>query len=147
MLTAFPEQYYDYVIMVHDNSSWTSHDAFKKAIWISVDSQLRFWYVKRFIPIHVLRAYRYMWIIDDDAHPIFSARHYECVADHYNIFLSSPVYAGSVEGFHAITRLVPEATRRIGRWTDFVEIGPLVVGQTNAWRCLWNLLSASVGLG
>ena len=58
-------------------------------------------------------------------------------------FLSSSVYAGSVQGFRGITRLVPEATRRIDRWTDFVEIGPLVVGQTNPWRCLRNLLSAT----
>ncbi|CAF1104998.1 unnamed protein product [Didymodactylos carnosus] len=133
--------------MVHDNSSWTSHDAFRKAIWIAVDIQQRFWYIKRFIPIHVIKAYRYMWIVDDDAHPIFNPRHYECVTDYYNISLSSPIYAGDIQGVHQITRLVPATASRIGRWTDFVEIGPVVVGQTDAWQCLWNVLSPAVGLG
>ena len=147
LLTLFPEKYYDYVIMVHDNSTWTNHEAFKKAIWIFADIQQKFWFIKRFIPMHILKAYRYVWIIDDDAHPLFNPRHYECVTDAYNISLSSPVYAGPIQGIHRITHLMPEMAHLVGRWTDFVEIGPLVMGQSSAWQCLWNLFSPAVGLG
>ena len=147
LLSLFPEKYYDYVIMVRDNSTWTSHQAFKKAIWISADIQHKFWFIKRFLPVHVLKAYRYVWIIDDDAHPMFNPRHYECVTDAYNISLSSPVYAGPNQGIHRITRLKPDMADLVGRWTDFVEIGPLVVVQSSAWQCLWDLLSPAVGLG
>jgi len=147
LLSLFPEKYYDYIIMVRDHSTWTSHPAFKKAIWISADIQHKFWFIKRFIPVHVLKAYRYVWIIDDDAHPMFNPRHYECVADTYNISLSSPIYAGPIQGIHRITRLKPDMADQVGRWTDFVEIGPLVVVQSSAWQCLWELVSPAVGLG
>jgi hypothetical protein len=147
LLNLFPEEHYDYVVMVHDNSSWTSHKSFRKIVWIVVDIQQRFWYIKRFIPIYVLKAYKYIWIVDDDAHPIFNPLHYECVVDYYNISLSSPIYAGKIQGIHAVTRLVPSAVNRVGRWTDFVEIGPVVVAKSSVWQCLWHLLSPAVGLG
>ncbi|CAF1528503.1 unnamed protein product [Adineta ricciae] len=124
LLNVFPEQYFDYIVMVHDNSSWNHYSGYDKIVWIHVRGQFRFWYVKRFAPPHILRAYRYIWIIDDDARFHFNTRAYECVVEKYNVLLSSP-----------------------GRWTDFVEIGPLVIGKAWIWTCLWDYLSEKNSLG
>jgi hypothetical protein len=146
LLSVFPEKYYDYMVMIYDNSSWNHHPAYAKAIWIHVKDQLRFWYVKRFVPPHILRAYRYIWIIDDDARFYFNPRVYECVADKYNISLSAPARGEGVI-MHEITKVSPRHTFRIGRWTDFVEIGPIFIAKGSVWICLWNYLSEKVGLG
>ncbi len=60
--------------------------------------------------------------------------------------MSSP---GRLEGIasHPITRVDKNFVDKIGRWTDFVEIGPIVVASASAWECIWHFLSAFVGLG
>jgi hypothetical protein len=146
LLKAFPDKYFDYMIMVYDNSSWVQHPAYDKAIWIHVKSQFRFWYVKRFLSPHTLRAYRYVWIIDDDARFHFNTRVYECIAATYNILLSAPG-RGDGASIHNITRVSSNYTSKIGRWTDFVEIGPLLIATSSAWICLWYYLSEKTSLG
>jgi hypothetical protein len=48
---------------------------------------------------------------------------------------------------HEITKVSSNYTPRIGRWTDFVEIGPIFIAKASVWICLWNYLSEKVGLG
>jgi hypothetical protein len=146
LLSVFPEKYFDYIVMVYDNSSWNHHPAYDKVIWIHVKNQLKFWYVKRFLSPHTLRAYRYVWVLDDDIRFYFNPRVYECIADKYNISLSSP---GRGEGatIHKITKISPKYISQIGRWTDHVEIGPIFIAKAPVWICLWKLLSEKVGLG
>jgi hypothetical protein len=146
LLSVFPERYFDYMVMVHDNSSWNQHPAYDKVIWIHVKSQLRFWYIKRFVAPHTFRAYRYIWVVDDDARFHFNPRVYECVADKYNISLSSPAREGGAI-IHRLTRVSSNYSSKVGRWTDFVEIGPIFIAKASAWNCLWKYLSEKVGLG
>jgi hypothetical protein len=146
LLSAFPDRYFDYIVMIHDNSSWNHYPAYDKIIWIHVKRQLRFWYLKRFISPHTLRAYRYVWILDDDIRLDFNTRVYECVADKFKILLSSPA-RGQGRTIYKVTRKVSNYTSRIGRWTDFVETGPIFVAQTLAATCIWNYIDEKVGLG
>ncbi|CAF1219039.1 unnamed protein product [Didymodactylos carnosus] len=146
ILSAFPETAFDHVIMLHDKSIWTSHEGYHKFIWIRAYGQFRLWYLKRFITPYILRAYRYIWVVDDDAQLIFNSLHYECVVERLNIPLSSPVYLSGPRS-HPITNLDSNFARKIGRWTDFVETGIVVVGSPLAWECIWHHLSLATGFG
>jgi hypothetical protein len=48
---------------------------------------------------------------------------------------------------HSITRQVNKLQPNIGRWTNFIEIGPVIVGESNVWQCLWHYLLPTVGAG
>lgn len=146
MLKMFSDKNFVRIIAVHDNSNWSSYPDKEQFIWIYVNAQKRFWYLKRFLTPTILRAYKYIWILDDDAQILFEPMHYECVATQLNISLSSP---GRVEGIasHDIMRVNNDFVSKIGRRTDFLEIGPIVVGTSRAWECIWHFLSPFVGLG
>ena len=146
ILKVFPEDHFTCLIMVHDNSSWASYLNRERFIWIHVNAQKRFWFLKRFLTPPILKAYNYIWVLDDDTELLFDPLHYECVIAQLNISLSSP---GRLKGItsHSITRVNEKFAGKIGRWTDFVEIGPIFVASSSAWECLWHYLSAFVGLG
>ena len=146
MLSVFPEKHFEYIVVIHDNSTWNQHPNYNKIIWIHVDRQLGYWYFKRFLSPHTLRAYRYIWIVDDDISFNFSTRVYECVLDKFKIPLSSPAREQGKISIK-ITKRALNYTSRVGRWTDYVEIGPLLVAQRLAAICIWNYLSESGGSG
>jgi hypothetical protein len=143
---AFPSDHFDHLILLHDDTDWSKHPGYRTFLWIRVVNQVRFWYIKRFLPPHVLRAYNYVWIVDDDARLTFDPLVYECVVKHLQIPLSSPTRLTG-PAFHPITRQDVNLIQNIGRWTDFVEIGPVVVGQGSIWACLWHYLLPVVGAG
>ena len=145
-LKIFDDRHFTRVIMIHDNSSWSSYPDQEYFIWIHVNAQRRFWYLKRFITPIILKTYKYIWVLDDDVELLFNPLHYECVLDKLNISLSAP---GRVKGVasHEIARVNKDYTGTVGRWTDFVEIGPIFVAQSAAWQCIWNFLSSLVGMG
>lgn len=145
-LKIFDDEHFTRVIMIHDNSSWSSYPDQEHFIWIHVHGQRRFWYLKRFITPVILKTYNYIWVLDDDVELLFDPLHYECVATKLNISLSAPGRAKGVAS-HEIARVNKDFTGTIGRWTDFVEIGPIFVAQSIAWQCLWNFLSSLVGMG
>jgi hypothetical protein len=146
ILKIFPDKHFVRIIMVHDNSIWSSFPDRDRFIWIYVNSQKRFWYVKRFLTPPILKAYKYIWILDDDVEILFEPLHYECVTTRLNISLSSP---GRVHGIasHQITLVNKDFSDKIGRWTDFVEIGPIAIASASAWECIWHFMSPFVGLG
>jgi hypothetical protein len=142
----FPSKYFDHVIMLHDASNWSNHPGFQTFIWIRAVNQVRFWYIKRFLPPQILRAYRYIWIIDDDVRFTFDPLVYECVIKQLKIPFSSPTRLTGI-AYHPITRQDKKSEPNIGRWTNFIEIGPVVVGQSNVWQCLWHYFLPTVGAG
>ena len=145
-LKIFDEHHFTRVIMIHNSSNWSSYPNRELIIWIHVNGQKRFWYLKRFLTPVVLKSYKYIWVVDDDVELLFNPLHYECVINVLNVSLSAP---GRMKGAvsHQITRMSNNFTGTVGRWTDFVEIGPIVVGSSSAWVCLWHFLSSFVGLG
>ena len=146
ILSAFPTHSFDHLIFVYDNSTWHSHPGYDKFIWIHVQGQIRFWYVKRFLPPSTIKSYKYIWIVDDDSRLTFAPLHYQCVIERLRIPLSAP---GRLTGAmsHSITRVDDDFKDRIGRWTDFVETGPTFVATSAAWLCIYRFLSASTGSG
>jgi hypothetical protein len=146
IVSVFPTDHFDHIIMLHDDTNWSEHSGYKTFVWIRVANQVRFWYIKRFLPPHVLRAYNYVWVIDDDARLTFDPLVYECVVKRLEVPFSSPTRL-SGPAFHQITRQDVKHQQNIGRWTDFVEIGPVVVGEGSVWACLWSYLLPSVGAG
>ncbi|CAF1436746.1 unnamed protein product [Adineta steineri] len=146
ILKVFDEKHFVRIIMVHDDSNWSSYPNKDLFIWIYVNAQKRFWYIKRFLTPTILRAYKYVWIIDDDVEVLFQPLQYECVATKLNIHLSAPGRLNGVVS-HEITRTDKNFAGKIGRWTDFVEIGPIVIGNSLTWECIWKFLSPFVGLG
>ena len=146
MLRIFPPTHFDHVIMLHDKSDWSNHAGFQVFIWIRAVNQVRFWYIKRFLPPQVLRAYRNVWILDDDARLTFDPLVYECVVHELQVPFSSPTRLSGV-AYHPITRQNNKTIPNIGRWTDFVEIGPVLVGESKIWQCLWHYILPTVGAG
>lgn len=146
ILQIFPADYFDHVIMLHDTSNWSTHPGFPTFIWIRAINQVRFWYIKRFLPPQILRAYKYIWIVDDDAKFTFNPLVYECVMKQLKIPFSSPTRLSGV-AYHKITRQDNQTQSNIGRWTNFVEIGPVVVGLSSVWQCLWHYILPIVGAG
>ena len=146
ILSAFPSHSFDHLIFVYDNSTWHSHPGYDQFIWIHVHGQIRFWYVKRFLTPSMIRSYKYIWIIDDDSRLNFVPLHYQCVVEHLQIPLSAP---GRLTGAlsHPITKVNERYKARVGRWTDFVETGPVFVATSRAWLCIYRYLSASTGSG
>ena len=145
-LSAFPSHSFDHMVFVYDNSSWHTHPSYQQIIWIHVDGQLRFWYLKRFVSPVLLKAYTFLWIVDDDAKLHFRPLAYQCVVQNLSIPLSAP---GRLSGplSHGITRMNYDFKNQIGRWVDFVETGPIAVVSSLAWQCIYTYLDASTGTG
>jgi hypothetical protein len=146
ILSAFPLHSFDHIIFVHDNSSWNSHPGYQHFIWIHITGQHRLWYLKRFLLPTIAESYAFIWIIDDDAKLNFNSLHYQCIVKNLNVSLSAPArLAGKVS--HPITRMNASFRERIGRWTDFIETGPIVVASSLVWQCIYTLIDASTGTG
>ncbi|CAF1585870.1 unnamed protein product [Rotaria magnacalcarata] len=99
MLLVFLESYFEHIVMVHDNSSWNSHPAFDKIIWIHVAGQLRFWYIKRFLSPHIFRAYRYIWFADDDVEFNFDTRRWTDFVEIGPMFIANNLAAICIWNF------------------------------------------------
>jgi hypothetical protein len=63
-----------------------------------------------------------------------------------NISLSPP---GRLSGVlsHDITKINKKFKKQIGRWTDFIETGPIVIISSSAWQCLYMYLDAAAVTG
>ena len=146
ILQAFPLDLFDHIIFVHDNSSWHHHPGHAYFIWIRVIGQLRFWYLKRFVLPIIANTYEYLWILDDDAQLNFNPLQYQCVIKNLNILLSAPARSTGIIS-HPLTRKDTSFSNRIGRWTDFIETGPIVIASTFAWRYIHMYLDPSTGTG
>lgn len=144
--SAFPNSAFDHLIFIHDNSDWQTHTNAKDFIWISIHGQHRLWYLKRFLLPELTRGYQYIWIVDDDAKLDFSPLNYQCVIRNLSIPFSAP---GRTRGAlsHSITRVHSQYEKQIGRWTDFIETGPIVVASSQAWECLHRYIHAGTGSG
>jgi hypothetical protein len=146
ILSAFPLHSFDHIIFVHDNSSWHSHPGYQHFIWIHVTGQHRLWYLKRFVLPMIAESYEFLWIIDDDTKLNFNPLHYQCVVRNLNVSLSAP---GRLTGAlsHSITKLDASFSEKLGRWTDFIETGPIVVVSSLVWQCIYMYIDASTGTG
>ena len=94
----------------------------------------------------MVQSYQYIWILDGDVRLNFNPLHYQCVVKSLKIPLSA---AGRTNGAlsHSITRLENGYKDRIGRWTDFVELGPMAVATSAAWQCILEYIDPSTGSG
>ena len=90
--------------------------------------------------------YKFIWIVEDDAHLTFNPLHYECVVKNFSIPLSAPS-RGEGAAIHPITKTKSEFIETIGRYTDFVEIGPTVIGTSQAWLCIWKFINIHAHTG
>jgi hypothetical protein len=146
ILSAFPLHSFDHIIFVHDNSSWHSHPGYQHFIWIHVTGQHRLWYLKRFVFPTIVESYEFLWIIDDDTQLNFNPLHYQCVVRNLNILLSAPArLTGALS--HDLTKKNDIFSNQTGRWTDFIETGPIVVVSSLVWQCIYMLIDASTGTG
>lgn len=146
ILSYFSPEKFDYMIFVYDDSIWTTHPLHSRSIFIQVASQQPYWYLKRFLKSNIVQSYRYIWVLNDDAELLFNPNHYECILNKLNIQLSTPIrLKGAVS--HEITRLNSSYKDRIGRWTDFVEIGPAFIVTPEAWRCIDFYSDEALGTG
>lgn len=146
ILQTFPVDSFDHMIFVHDNSSWHHHPGYAHFMWIHVVGQLRFWYLKRFVLPIIAATYEYLWILDDDVQLNFNPLQYQCVIKNLNVLLSAPArLTGAIS--HSLTKKDTSFSNQIGRWTDFIETGPIVVASTFAWKYIHMYLDPSTGSG
>jgi hypothetical protein len=146
ILSAFPSDSFDHVVFLHDNSTWHSHPGFADFIWIRAQGQIRLWFISRFLSPSILNSYKYIWTIDDDVLLDFIPLQYQCVIDQLHIPLSAPGRSGGVMS-HKITQVNPSYIEYVGRWTDFVETGPVFVATSSTWMCIYEHLDTSSGSG
>ena len=146
IISAFPIHSFDHMIFVYDNSSWSSHPAYKHFIWIYVYGQHRLWYLKRFVLPMISKSYAFLWIVDDDAKLNFNPLHYQCVIQTLKIPLSAPARLNGALS-HRLTKVNNNFKNQIGRWTDFVETGPIAIASSLAWECIYKYIDAATGTG
>eukprot|EP01112_Ceratiomyxa_fruticulosa_P013652 TRINITY_DN384_c1_g2_i1.p1 TRINITY_DN384_c1_g2~~TRINITY_DN384_c1_g2_i1.p1 ORF type:complete len:430 (-),score=58.77 TRINITY_DN384_c1_g2_i1:47-1336(-) len=148
LVEKFGLEHFSYVIFLYDKSNWQEFSWYDKVIWIRASRQVKFWYIQRFITPELVRQYEFLWIIDDDVGvEQIDPLDYERIMRKYDLQYSQPanLQGPDLKVSHAITIQVPG--NHIGRYTKFVEIGPLIVFTAEAWNCAYTLLQADVSCG
>jgi len=141
---------FDFILFHFDNSEWNEFDWYKKVTSIRVLGQMKWWYIKRFITKELADDYKYIFLIDDDSELIstnFEVEEYINILDKYHVHISQP----SQNPFNSYHPVVAKQCNSIGRWTDFVECGPMIVfssysWKTCGWECVANEMSSGWGL-
>lgn len=149
------------MLFVYDGSDW--HDVaslLPSTTVIQRPGQMKWWYVKRFLPPSLIpmSVYDFVVILDEDAvlPPSFDAVNFFRLVKQHNLHLAQPAHATEASG----TRLEPflvadhpgfdvrlRSDGAVGYRTNFVECGPFVVVSSQAWPCIWELLQADLVTG
>lgn len=121
-----------------------------RVVRLAYPTQMKWWYIQRFITPQRVAAYDHVWIIDDDADiSHIEPAHLMQVMQHHNISMAQPAQR-SPGGWWSINRQQFHAadTQRIGRWTNFVEAGPAIIFQRHFYQtCAWPFLQEDLTSG
>jgi len=146
LITKFGFQNFSYVLFIYDYSDWSGFDWATKVIWISGFRQVKFWYLKRFITPDVAMAYEFIWVIDDDVDiEHIDPQEFSHVLRMNNVQIAQPAHLPGYKFSHPFTVRAPGT--HVGRWSNFVEIGPLVVFSQNSYICAWDLFQIDMSAG
>ncbi|EDQ89453.1 uncharacterized protein MONBRDRAFT_7905 [Monosiga brevicollis MX1] len=111
---------------------------------------LKMTHYKRHITPKVMQDYDYFFLIDCDTDlEHFDVDAYLKIVNRFNIPISQPAVARSSllrrSSDHRTCRHVPGP--HFGRWTSFVENGPVAVFSRTAWDCVYDLVQGDLGSG
>lgn len=65
-VTKFGTEDFTFLFFVYDDSDWNEFEWHSKVIFIRYPRQGKYWYIKHFLPIDIARAYKTIWLGDDD---------------------------------------------------------------------------------
>jgi hypothetical protein len=144
----------DVIACVYDGSDWRGVPWVGRREVMLVSSpvgQMKWWYVKRLMTPAIVSpdAYDYVVILDDDvdvAPPAFHLGGFVHAMHRAGVLLAQPGHApgSSTTWPHVMADPRPGF---VGRWTNMVECGPLVVFSTAVWSCVWKLLQPDLSSG
>ena len=143
------------MLFAYDSFDWSSQTWYwdERIILVRHLKQMKWWFIKRFVTPITVEAYDYLWFSDDDAAFSWNPNDFMDILDKFKVELAQPSHllqppcSGSS---WAIThsKSVAQGGGEHGRWTNFVECGPLVIVERKAWqRCLWNFLQDDLTSG
>ena len=143
------------LLFAYDKFDWSGQTWYsdERVILVRHLKQMKWWFIKRFVTPLTVEAYDYLWLSDDDASFAWNPNEFMDILDQFKVELAQPSHllsAPCVGSSWAIThhRIPAKGGGEHGRWTNFVECGPLVVIHKNAWkRCLWNFLQDDLTSG
>lgn len=144
------------LLFAYDKFDWSTQSWYndERVILIRHLKQMKWWFIKRFVTPLTVEAYDYLWLSDDDASFAWNPHEFMDILDKFKVELAQPSHlltSPCVGSSWAIThrrRPGGEGGGEHGRWTNFVECGPLVIIHKNAWkRCLWNFLQDDLTSG
>lgn len=137
---------FKFVFFVYDNSSWSQFEWHKEVIFIHYPKQIKWWYIKRFITPQVVDAYKLVIFADDDV----DVEHMDPIGL-VEVFLKNelevaqPAHRKGHPISHYITLQVEG--NHIGRWTNFCEIGPVLLFSPQAYQCAYHLIQIDLASG
>jgi len=137
---------FSFVLFHYDNdSSWSQFEWYKQVLSIRMQGAMKWWFIKRFIVPYVVAPYLYLFFLDEDVDlDDFEPLGYIKILNDYNVSLSQP----AMKAHNSWEVTVRQDPAKIGRWTNFVEIGPVTVISSQIWReCIWDVIENDLTSG
>eukprot|EP01112_Ceratiomyxa_fruticulosa_P008089 TRINITY_DN2098_c0_g2_i1.p1 TRINITY_DN2098_c0_g2~~TRINITY_DN2098_c0_g2_i1.p1 ORF type:complete len:447 (-),score=71.66 TRINITY_DN2098_c0_g2_i1:48-1388(-) len=138
---------FTFVFFVYDDSDWNEFDWHSKVVFIRYPKQGKYWYIKHFISVDIARAYKTVWLGDDDV----DVEHIDPTAvleaiEKNGIQMCQPAHAPGHRFSHPIT-VQQNQEGSVGRWVNFCEIGPLLIFSSKAYECAYTLIQPDLPQG
>lgn len=143
------------MLFAYDSFDWSTQSWYddERIIFVRHLKQMKWWFIKRFVTPVTVEAYDYLWFSDDDAAFDWNPNDFMDILDQFKVEMAQPshiVEKPCSKSSWAIThkRSVKNGGGVHGRWTNFVECGPLAIIEKNVWkRCMWNFLQEDLTSG
>ena len=143
------------MLFAYDSFDWSSQKWYndERVILVRHLKQMKWWFIKRFVTPLTVEPYDYLWFSDDDASFSWNPHEFMDLLDAHQVELAQPSHfthqpcapSGWPIAHHRSTQ---NGGGINGRWTNFVECGPLAIVKKTLWKqCLWNFLQDDLTSG
>jgi hypothetical protein len=138
------------MLFAYDKYDWSSQSWYwdDRVILVRHLRQMKWWFIKRFVTPLTVEAYDYIWFADDDASFDWNPHTFMDILDRFQIELAQPSHKTQPPCSPSSWRVTHQVANNTGRWTNFIECGPLAIVSKNLWsRCLWNFIQDDLTSG
>lgn len=160
LVGAFPRSHFTIVMFHFDHVDTSVYDWHEEVVHITAYGQMKWWFVKRFLPPALVAEYEFLFIWDDDLGvdgegadgergDAFDPLAYMELCRKHKLMLSTPAYDRNLTTKDSVWGLMRRKTNyesRPLRMTNFVEVSSPVI-HTQAWPCVWSTLQNDLSSG
>lgn len=127
---------FTYILLHYDDTDWSQYSWNHDVIHITMHRQMKWWYLKRFITPLVTDFYEYIYVMDEDCilPDTWDNENFLDIARRNDLDIFQPSHNNSL---HKIIKTRPG---KVGRFTNFVEVGPFTIMSARGYECVWNML-------